>query len=91
MKSHIFIAIGILLLMVFFVQAYEALKLPGLGLSEIYVLGGFVFAGLLIRQGLKDREIDKTCLRLKSVYPLRLSSLQFAMRISHSIYNQKRK
>ena len=59
MKSHIFIALGLTIAVVFFFQGMDAIKMPGLGLREIYVMGGFVFAGLLVRQGLKDRRLDK--------------------------------
>jgi len=55
MKSHLFIALGLTLGVIFVFQGIDAIKVPGLGLKELYVLGGFVFAGLLVRQGLKDR------------------------------------
>ncbi len=59
MKSHLFIAFGLTLAFIFFVQGMDAIKTPGFGLREVYVLGGFVFAGLLIRRGLKDRRAKK--------------------------------
>ena len=56
MKSHLFIALGLTLGLIFVFQGFDAINTPGLGLREIYVLGGFVFAGLLIRQGWIDRK-----------------------------------
>jgi hypothetical protein len=58
MKSHIFISVGLVLLAIFTAQAIDTAKSPGRHLSDIYVLGGFIFGGLLIRQGLKDRKTD---------------------------------
>ena len=34
----------------------DALNEPGLGLREIYILGGFLVAGLLIHAGIKERK-----------------------------------
>ncbi|WP_371395878.1 hypothetical protein [Fretibacter rubidus] len=56
MKSHLFIAMGLTLGLIFLFQGLEAVKVPGLGFKELYVLGGFIFASLLVRQGLKDRK-----------------------------------
>lgn len=56
MKSHLFIALGLTLAIIFLVQGLDALKDPSWGLKELYVLGGFVFVFLLIRQGLRDRK-----------------------------------
>lgn len=59
MKSHLFIAFGLTLAFIFLLQGMDAIKTPGLGVREVYVLGGFVFAGLLICRGLKDRRANK--------------------------------
>jgi len=59
MTHHIFIAVGILLFFIFLVQGLSALSAPGVGFRELYVLGGFVFAGLLIRSGLRLRKKEK--------------------------------
>lgn len=56
MKSHMFISIGLLIGAIFVWRGIDALKDPGLGLVELYVLGGFVASGLLIRQGWIDRK-----------------------------------
>ena len=56
MKSHIFIAMGILIGAIFIWRGIDALKDPGLGLMELYVVGGFIASGLLIRQGWNDRK-----------------------------------
>ena len=56
MKSHMFISIGLLIGAIFFWRGIEALNEPGLGLKEAYVFGGFVAAGLLVRQGWIDRK-----------------------------------
>ena len=59
MKHHVFIAFGLTLGLIFVFQGLDAIRSPGMGLNEIYVLGGFIFSGLLIRQGLKDRKDAK--------------------------------
>ena len=56
MKSHIFIAMGILIGAIFIWRGIDALKDPGLGLMEVYIFGGFIASGLLIRQGWIDRK-----------------------------------
>ena len=60
MRYHLFIAVGILLIMIFAMQGLDALAEPGFGVRELYVLGGFVFAGLLVRQGLRNRKEDNS-------------------------------
>ena len=56
MKSHLLIAFGILMACIFTVRGLEALAQPGLGLFDLYILGGFILAGLLVRQGFKLRQ-----------------------------------
>ena len=56
MKAHLFISVGLLVAAIFFMRGLEALNEPGLGLREIYVLGGGLIAGLLIHAGLKERK-----------------------------------
>ncbi len=56
MKSHIFISSGLLIAAIFFMRGMEALMEPGLGVREIYILGGFLVAGLLIHAGFKERK-----------------------------------
>ena len=56
MKSHLFIAFGLLIAAIFFMRGMEALNEPGLGLREVYILGGFLVAGLLVRAGWKERK-----------------------------------
>lgn len=56
MKSHLFISVGLLLAAIFFMRGMEALVEPGLGLREVYILGGFLVAGLLIHTGWKERK-----------------------------------
>ena len=51
MKAHFFISMGFLLIAIFFVRGLDAVMEPGIGLREIYILGGFLLAGLLIRAG----------------------------------------
>ncbi|MEP6343607.1 MAG: hypothetical protein ABJ275_09850 [Maricaulaceae bacterium] len=51
-----FISVGLLLAAIFCMRGLEALNEPGLGLREIYILGGFVAAGLLIHAGFKERK-----------------------------------
>ena len=54
MKHHIMIALGLLMLVVFTIQAVEAFKAPGLGFREVYTLGGFVLAAWLIKAGFSE-------------------------------------
>jgi hypothetical protein len=56
MKSHLLIAFGILLACIFVIRGLEALSQPGWGLFELYILGGFILAGLVVRQGFKLRQ-----------------------------------
>lgn len=56
MKAHIFISMGLLFAAIFFYRGLEALGEPGLGLQELYILGGFLIAGLLIHAGWKERK-----------------------------------
>ena len=56
MKSHFFISFGLLIAAIFFMRGMEALVEPGLGLREVYILGGFLVAGLLVRVGWKERK-----------------------------------
>jgi hypothetical protein len=51
MASHLKIAIGFVLIGIFLFRGQEALSTPGLGWRELYVLGGFILAGVLIYQG----------------------------------------
>ncbi|MEO0551158.1 MAG: hypothetical protein AAFZ91_14650 [Pseudomonadota bacterium] len=55
MKHHIMIALGILMAAVFSFRFANALMAPGLGISELYLFGGLVIAGLLIFFGLRER------------------------------------
>lgn len=56
MKSHVFISVGLLLAAIFIMRGLEALSEPGLGLRELYILGGFLVAGLLVHAGWKERK-----------------------------------
>ena len=56
MKAHLFIASGLLIAAIFFMRGLEALSEPGLGLREVYIVGGFLLAGFLIHAGLKERK-----------------------------------
>jgi hypothetical protein len=51
LKPHIFIASGILIGVIFGLRAMDALQTPSFGGGEMYILGGFVMSGLLIRAG----------------------------------------
>jgi len=44
---------------IFVMRGLEAMSEPGLGAREVYILGGFVVAGLLIRSGLKELKARK--------------------------------
>ncbi len=54
MRHHIFIAIGLLVAVVFAYRGAIALTTPGLGLAELYALGGLVIAAALIGVGLSE-------------------------------------
>lgn len=56
MKAHLFISVGLLVAAIFFMRGLDAIAEPGLGMRELYVMGGFLVAGLLIRTGWKDRK-----------------------------------
>jgi len=53
-KPHLLIADGLLIAAIFLIRGLEALNDPGLGIREVYILGGFLVAGLLIHAGLKE-------------------------------------
>ena len=55
-KSHLFISFGLLIAAIFFMRGMEAIVEPGLGLNELYILGGFLIAGFLIHAGWKERK-----------------------------------
>ncbi len=55
MKHHIMIALGILMAAIFSFRMANAIVAPGLGVSELYLLGGIVLAVWLIFAGLKER------------------------------------
>lgn len=55
MKHHLMIALGLLMAVVFSFRLANALMAPGLGISELYLAGGLVIAGLLVFFGLRDR------------------------------------
>lgn len=59
MKQHIMLALGILLLAIFFGQGYLALMEPGWGLKEAYVAGGLFLAGWLIKGGFTEMKHAK--------------------------------
>ena len=56
MKSHLFISSGLLIAAIFVMRGLEALNEPGLGVREIYILGGFIVAGFLVHAGWKERK-----------------------------------
>lgn len=62
MKSHLFISSGLLIFAIFFMRGLEVLAEPGLGLSEVYILGGFVIGGLLIHTGWRERKAGQSAL-----------------------------
>jgi len=55
-KSHLFISFGLLIAAIFFMRGMAAIAEPGLGLREVYILGGFLVAGLLVHAGWKERK-----------------------------------
>lgn len=55
MKHHIMIALGLLMAAIFSFRLANALLTPGLGISELYLTGGMIIAGLLLFNGLKLR------------------------------------
>lgn len=55
MKHHTMIALGLLLAAIFSFRLADALLSPGLGLLELYLMGGVVIAAALILFGLEER------------------------------------
>lgn len=55
MKHHIMIAFGLLMAAVYGYRLANAILEPGVGLRELYLLGGLVIAAWLIHAGLKER------------------------------------
>lgn len=63
MGHHLLIALGLLVGAIFAYRGANALVEPGLGLRELYVLGGLVIAALLIGRGLANMRARKTAQR----------------------------
>ena len=55
MKHHVMIAMGLLMAAIFSFRLANALIEPGLGVVELYLLGGVMIAAALIFFGLKER------------------------------------
>jgi len=51
MKAHLFMSMALLIGAIFFMRGLEALREPGLGLFELYIMGGFLLAGFLYKAG----------------------------------------
>lgn len=54
MRHHIFIALGLLMAAIFAYRGAIALTAPGLGLAELYALGGLLIGAALIGVGLSE-------------------------------------
>ena len=56
LKSHIMVALGLLLAMVYAMRLVAGFSLSdGLGLGEIYLIGGLAISSALVLSGLKER------------------------------------
>ncbi|MEO1303800.1 MAG: hypothetical protein AAFV37_02400 [Pseudomonadota bacterium] len=55
MKHHLMIALGLLMAVMFSYRLAHAILAPGMGLLELYLLGGIIIAAALIFGGLKER------------------------------------
>ncbi|MEO1554461.1 MAG: hypothetical protein AAFR82_11070 [Pseudomonadota bacterium] len=55
MKHHLMIALGLLMAVMFSYRLANAILAPGMGLLELYLLGGIIIAAALIFGGLKER------------------------------------
>ena len=55
MKSHIMIALGLLMAVVFSYRLANAVLEPGFGGRELYLFGGIIIAATLIFSGLRER------------------------------------
>ncbi|MAI89595.1 hypothetical protein [Ponticaulis sp.] len=51
MRVHAVLSIGILMLVIFAYRAANALLEPGLGVRELYILGGLIIAGWMTYSG----------------------------------------
>ena len=54
MRAHLTLAFGFLLAAIFAYRGANALLEPGFGLSELYVLGGLIFAGWFMFSGSRE-------------------------------------
>ncbi|MEZ5945682.1 MAG: hypothetical protein R3C13_07260 [Hyphomonas sp.] len=56
LKSHIMVALGLLLAIIYAGRLVAAFSLAdGIGLGELYLIGGLAISGTLIISGLKER------------------------------------
>ncbi|MEL6415565.1 MAG: hypothetical protein AAFQ15_11560 [Pseudomonadota bacterium] len=55
MKSHIMIALGLLMAALFSYRMANALLAPGVGWLEFYLFGGIIIAAALIFGGIRER------------------------------------
>ena len=53
MKTHIMLALGLLMAAIFGFRSAQEILTPGLGLREAYNFGGLFIAGLLLFQGMR--------------------------------------
>ena len=59
MKSHLMIALSLLLTAVFAVRSVDAVQNAASLLTALYLAGGFIFAAILFILGLRQRKMDR--------------------------------
>lgn len=53
LKYYLYIAMGLLMLALFGYRSFVVLQEPGIGLMELYCLGGLLLGAGLIREGIR--------------------------------------
>ena len=66
MKTHIMLALGLLMAAIFGYRSAQEILAPGFGLREAYKFGGLLIAGLLLFQGLQAFRAERAAKKAKA-------------------------
>ncbi len=69
MKTHIMLALGLLMAVIFGFRSAQELLAPGFGLRDIYNFGGLVIAGTLLFQGMQAFRAERAAKKLRALAP----------------------